>query len=92
MEEVSLTCHLRMAKKLTRKLLRWVKIMTTQLIIYYRLIAIDLSKKTKLKGSRQIDVMGKLENQAYGWSSNVSEYRKSEETTSGILQNSVSIL
>ena len=66
--------------------------MTTQLIIYYRLIAIDLCRKTKLKSSRQIDVIGKLENQAYGWSNNVFEYRKSEETTFEFLQNSVSIL
>ena len=77
---------------LRRKFLIWVKVVTTQPIIYYRLIAIDLSKKTKLKGSRQIDVMGKLESQTYGWSNNVFEYRKSDETTFEFSQNSISIL
>ena len=32
----------------------------------YRLVAIDLSKQTKLKDSQQINVIGKLENQAHG--------------------------
>ena len=31
----------------------------------YRLIAIDLSKQTKLKVLQQINFIGKLENQAY---------------------------
>ena len=32
----------------------------------YKLIAIDLSKQTKLKDRQQINFIGKLENQAYG--------------------------
>ena len=32
----------------------------------YRLIATDLSKQTKLKDSKQINFIGKLENQAHG--------------------------
>ena len=45
--------------------------MTTQLVIYwilfilkknYKLIGIDLSKQTKIKGSQQINFIGKLEN------------------------------
>ena len=54
MEKVSLTCYLK--KKLTRKWLRWIETIITQPAVYwilliskknYRLIAIDLSKKTK---------------------------------------------
>ena len=46
----------------------------------YRLIAIDLSKQTKLKDPQQISFIGKLENQAHGatmffiiekWSNNI---------------------
>ena len=32
----------------------------------YKLIAIDLSKQTKLKDPRQINFTGKVENQAHG--------------------------
>ena len=49
-----------MKKKLTRKLSTWAIIMTTQLVIYYRLIATDLSKQTKLKDPQQISFIGKL--------------------------------
>ena len=47
---------------------------------HYRLIAIDLSKQTKLKDPQQISFIGKLENQAHGatmffiiekWSNNI---------------------
>ena len=43
-EKVSLTCHKKMNKKLTRKVLRWVEIMTTQLVTYWIL---PISKKIK---------------------------------------------
>ena len=33
---------------------------------HYRLIAIDLSKQSKLKDRKQINFIGKLENQAHG--------------------------
>ena len=64
-----------MNKKLTKKILKYVKIMTTQLVIYqvffyfkenYILIAIDLSKQTKLKDLQQISFIGKLEGQDNG--------------------------
>ena len=50
----------------------------------YRLIAIDLSKQTKLEDPQQISFIEKLENQNHG--------EKSEETTFEFLQNSVNIL
>ena len=65
-----------MKKKLMRKLLRWVEIMTIQLVIYwillilkkdYRLIATDLSKQTKSKDPQEINFIGKLE-----WQYNVA--------------------
>ena len=54
----------------------------------YRLIATELSKQTKLKDTQEINF---IVNQANG-SSSVFHYRKSEEATFEILQNSVSIL
>ena len=57
-----------MKKKLTRKLLRWVKIMTTttgNLLDFayfkenYRLIAIDLSKKQNLKTHNKLILLVK---------------------------------
>ena len=53
-----------------------------------RLIATELSKQTKLKNTQEINF---IVNQANG-SSSVFHYRKSEEATFEILQNSVSIL
>ena len=52
---------------------------------HYRLIAIDLSKQTKL------NFIGKLENHAHG-AIMFFIIEKSEETTFEVLQNSVNIL
>ena len=59
-----------MKKNLTRQLLWWAGIMTTQLVIYWIWlisrkikIAIDLSKQIKSKDPQQINFIGKLENQ-----------------------------
>ena len=57
----------------------------------YRLIAIDLSKQTKLKDPQQISFIGKLENQDNG-ATVFFVTEKSEETTFEFLQNSVNIL
>ena len=57
----------------------------------YRLIAIDLSKQTKLKDRQQINFIGKVEGQNNG----ITVFfiiEKSEETTFEFLQNSVNIL
>ena len=57
----------------------------------YRLIAIDLSKQTKLKGPQQINFIGKTEKENNG----VTIFfiiEKSEETTFEFLENSVNIL
>ena len=57
----------------------------------YKLIAIDLSKQTKLKDPQQINFIGKIEEQNKG----VTMFfiiEKSEETTFEFLQNSVNIL
>ena len=75
--------------------------MTAHLVIYwilliskkknYRLIAIDLSKQTKIKDPQQINFIRKLENQAHG-ATILFITEKSEETTFEFLQNSVNIL
>ena len=57
----------------------------------YKLIAIDLSKQTKLKDPQQINFIGKLENQANG-ATMFFIIEKSEETTLNFSQNSVTIL
>ena len=57
----------------------------------YRLIAIDLSKQTKLKDPQQINFIGKLEGQNNG-ATMFFIIEKSEETTFELLQNSVNIL
>ena len=57
----------------------------------YKLIAIDLSKQTKLKDPQQISFIRKIEGQNNG----VTIFfiiEKSEETTFEFLQNSVNIL
>ena len=57
----------------------------------YRLIAIDLSKQTKLKDPQQINFIGKIENENNG----VTIFfinEKSEETTFKFSQNSVNVL
>ena len=57
----------------------------------YRLIAIDLSKQSKLKDPQQINFIGKIEGQNNG----VTIFfiiEKSEKTTFEFLQNSVNIL
>ena len=57
----------------------------------YKLIAIDLSKQTKIKDPQQINFIGKIEGQNNG----VTMFfitEKSEETTFAFLQNSVNIL
>ena len=57
----------------------------------YRLIATDLSKKTKLKDPQQNNFIDKLENQA-NEATVFFIIEKSEETTFEFLQNSVNIL
>ena len=59
--------------------------------INYRLIAIDLSKQTKLKDPQQINFIGKLENQDHG-ATMFFIIKKSEETTFNFSQNSVTII
>ena len=57
----------------------------------YKLIAIDLSKQTKIKDPQQINFIGKVEGQNNG----VTMFfitERSEETTFKFLQNSVNIL
>ena len=56
----------------------------------YRLIAIDLSKQTKLKDPQQISFIGKLLNR-YG-ATMFFIIEKSEETTFNFSQNSVTII
>ena len=56
-----------------------------------RLIAIDLSKQTKLKDPQQINFIGKLEGQNNGARMFLIT-EKSEETTLEFLQNSLNIL
>ena len=57
----------------------------------YRLIAIYLYKQTKLKDPRQINFIGKLENQAHG-ATIFFIIEKSEETKFNFSQNSVTII
>ena len=57
----------------------------------YKLIAIDLSKQTKIKDSQQINFIGKIEKQD-NWVTMFFIIEKSEETTFEFLQNSVNIL
>ena len=57
----------------------------------YRLVAIDLSKQTKLKDPQQINFIGKLENQDHG-ATMFFIIEKSEETTFNFSQNSVTII
>ena len=56
----------------------------------YRLIAIDLSKQTKLKDPQQISFIGKLLNRHGATMFFIIE--KSEETTFNFLQNSTTII
>ena len=69
--------------------------MTTQLVIYfkehYKLLAIDLSKQTKLKDPQQINFIGKFENQNHG-ATMFFIIEKSEKTNFNFSQNSVNIL
>ena len=58
---------------------------------HYRLIAIDLSKQTKLKDPQQINFIGKLENQDHG-ATMFFIIEKSEETTFNFSQNSATII
>ena len=57
----------------------------------YRLIAIDLSKQTKLKDQQQINFIGKLENQDHG-AAIFFIIGKLEETTFNFSQHSVTII
>ena len=57
----------------------------------YKLIAIDLSKQTKIKDPQQINFIGKLENQDHG-ATMFFIIEKSEETTFNFSQNSVTII
>ena len=82
-----------------KRLLKLVIIMPIQLVIYqillilkkhYKLIAISLSKQTKLKDLQQINFIGKL-----GKNNGATMFfiiEKSEETTFNFLQNSVTII
>ena len=57
----------------------------------YKLIAIDISKQTKIKDPQQINFIGKIE----GQNNEVTMFfiiERSEETTFDFLQNSVNIL
>ena len=56
----------------------------------YKLIAIDLSKQTKLKDPQQINFIGKLDEDNGGTMFFIIE--KSEESTFNFLQNSVAII
>ena len=56
----------------------------------YRLIAIDLSKRTKLKDPQQISFIGKILNRHGATMFFIIE--KSEETTFNFSQNSVTII
>ena len=56
-----------------------------------RLIAIDLSKQTKLKDLQQINFIGKIEDENNGVTI-FFIFEKSEETTLEFSQNSVNIL
>ena len=58
---------------------------------YYKLIAIDLSKQTKLKDPQQINFIGKLENQDHG-AAMFFIIEKPEETTFNFSQNIVTII
>ena len=57
----------------------------------YRLIAIDLSKQTKLKDPQQINFIGKHQNQDDG-ATMFFIIEKSEETPFNFSQNSVTII
>ena len=57
----------------------------------YKLVAIDLSKQTKLKDPQQIDFIGKLENQDHG-ATMFFTIEKSEETIFNFSRNSVRII
>ena len=57
----------------------------------YKLVAIDLSKQTKLKDPQQIDFIGKLENQDHG-AIMFFIIEKSEKTTFNFSQSSVTII
>ena len=56
-----------------------------------KLIAVDLSKQTKLKDPQQINFIGKLKNQDHG-TTMFFIIEKSEETTFNCSQNSVAII
>ena len=56
-----------------------------------KLIAIELSKQTKLKDPQQINFIGKIEEQDHGLTM-FFIIERSEETTFEFLQNSVNIL
>ena len=56
-----------------------------------KLIAIDLSKQTKLKDRQQINFIVKLDNQDHG-ATMLFVIEKSEETTFNFSQNSATIM
>ena len=56
----------------------------------YKLIAVDLSKQTKLKDPQQISFIGKLDK--HNGATMFFIIKKSEETTFNFLQNSVTII
>ena len=78
-----------MKKKIMKKLWTWPIIMTFKK--NYKLIAIDLSKQSKLKDPQQTNFIGKFENQDH-WAAMFFINQKSERTTFNLLQNSVTII
>ena len=103
MEKVSLTCQYKLKKKLKKNYEKIIEMSrnndyTTGNLLdfpyfkgHYRLIAIGLSKQTRLRYSQQISFIGKLENQTNGGTM-LFIIEKSEETTFEFLQNPVNIL
>ena len=103
MEKVSLTCQYKLKKKLKKNYEKIIEMSrnndyTTDNLLdfpyfkgHYRLIAIGLSKQTRLRYSQQISFIGKLENQTNG-ATMLFIIEKSEETTFEFLQNPVNIL
>ena len=99
MEKVFLTFQLRMKKKLMKKIIDMCNnndYTTGNLLDFayfkkhYKLIAVALSKQTKLKDPQQINFIGKLLKNTGATVFFITE--RSEETTFKFLQNSVTII
>ena len=96
MEKVFLTYQQKMKKKFTRKSSNNNDYATGNLLNFgyfkesYKLIAIDLSKQTKLKDAQQISIIGKLEKD--DGVTMLFIIKKSEKTTFNFLENSVTVI